>query len=115
MKKSMGKDTQNPVREARNDQRVRYAASGGIGVPCSSAARIQMIKRFCARQMMPQALRSISRPIPPPMAIDKCTLDDCGFAFKRRVTQEAAMAIALMATARSQGLSKIPVCGSWKG
>ena len=39
MKKSIGNDIQNPVREAKNAQRASLAASGGIGVPCSTLAR----------------------------------------------------------------------------
>ena len=112
MKKSIGIDIQNPVRDARNAQRAKYAASGGIGVPCSALARVHAISRFCARQIIPHAFSSISSPIPPPMLIARWPLDDCGFAFSTSTIHDAATAIAAIAIVRTHALSSIPVCGN---
>ena len=107
-----GSDIQKPVRDARNAQRAKCAASGGIGVPCSALARVQAISRFCARQIIPQAFSSISRPMPPPILIARCPLDDCGFAFSTSTIQEAATAMAAIAIVRTHGLLRIPLCGN---
>src|SRR5579863_4606767 len=115
MKKSIGIENQNPARDARNAQRASRAASGGIGVPCSALARVHAINLFWTRQIIPHAFSSINNPIPPPMLMDKCAFDDSGLAFNTSTAQHAARAITTIAVTRTHELSRIPVCGSWKG
>src|SRR5258707_10033061 len=73
MKNSIGNESHNDVRAVRNPQRIIRSASGGIGVPCSAAARVHAINLFCTRQTTPQVLISIINPRPPPTLDRKST------------------------------------------
>src|ERR1700722_11209095 len=96
-------------------QRARRSASAGIGVPCSTLARVHAISRFCARHTTPQVFISISRTMPPPTLIDRWLFEDCGPAFESRTIHEAAITIAAIAIVRTHGLSRTPLLGSWNG
>src|SRR5277367_410941 len=100
----MGNESQNPTRDARNPQRASRAASSGIGVPCSAYARVHAINRFCTRHTTPHVFSSIRNPIPPPTLIAKCEFDDIGLEFNSSTTHDAAITIAVIATARTHGL-----------
>ncbi len=67
MKKSIGSESQALAREARKARRAS-AASGGV--PSAVAAMM----RFCAGQMMPHTLRSMTTPSAPPMPMESVLL-----------------------------------------
>lgn len=46
MKKIIGRLNQKLICMVRVESRANFAASGGMGVPCSDAARVHAINRF---------------------------------------------------------------------
>src|ERR1700685_3704001 len=104
MKKSIGNESQKATREARKLQRANRAACGGMGVPCSELARVQIISRFCKRQTPPQTLINIRKPSPPPTLMDRCALKTSAPLFRSRMRHEAAITMVAIAMVRNQGL-----------
>src|SRR5579863_6939783 len=115
MKKSIGNESQNPTRDAKNAQRAMRSASAGIGLPSSTLARVHAIRRFCTRQTTPQVFSSISKPSPPPTLIARSAFDDCAVEFNSRVAHDAAITTTAIAEARIQELPRAPLAGSCRG
>src|SRR5712671_1035167 len=68
-----------------------FAASGGMGVPCSADARVQTISRFWHLHTMPQTLKNNIVPSPPPIEIESVRLLTPGCASNDTTSQEVAV------------------------
>src|ERR1700693_3699178 len=88
MKNNNGNDNQKFTFAARNARRASFAASGGIGAPCSALALFQAINFFWQRQTIPQTFRHMIVPSPPPTAMESVRLEALCAARSERTSQE---------------------------
>ena len=70
MKKSIGIESQAFVRDARNARRAHFGMSAGAGAPVSAVAFVAAMIFFWSGQMIIQTFMNITRPIPPPIAME---------------------------------------------
>src|SRR5260370_24463643 len=109
MKNSIGNESHKDVRAVRNPHRIILSASGGIGVPCSAAARVHAINLFCTRQTTPHVFSNITSPSPPPTLIAKCPLQTCSPPFSAITSQEPPITIAPIPRSLTHPESRSPL------
>src|ERR1700687_6007156 len=91
MKKIMGKLSQKLICIVSVAICASLAASGGMGVPCATEARVHAISFFWHRQAMPQTLKNRMVPSPPPMAIESVRLLTPGCAKRDTTSHDVAV------------------------
>src|SRR5467141_961846 len=91
MKNSMGKLSQKLICIVSVAICPSFAASGGMGVPCSTEDRVHAINLFWHRQEIPQTLKNNIVPNPPPMAIESVRLPTPGCANSDTTSHDVAV------------------------
>ena len=88
MKKIIGKLSQKLICKVSVATRARLAASAGMGVPFTDAARVHTINRFWQRQAIPHTFRNRMVPRPPPIAMQSVRLLAPGCAKSETTNQK---------------------------
>src|ERR1700716_2213185 len=91
MKNSIGKLSQRLICIVSVAICPSFSASGGMGAPCATEARVHAISRFWHRQAMPQTLKNRMVPSPPPMEIESVRLLTPGCANNETTSHEVAV------------------------